>query len=185
MPVRPFLNQPPSMRICSEYTPNAGNHEYSASRSSQGCPSQIWGSQLESPRACRQTLARLGRKSYHSGLLIDPGVLQREDDFDGHEVNPCSLVATSRTVIMSGPPNQLASTTPVGSLTWYSTRNTYLAKQDQILRLQHAHAARLLRALLSESRPLMSTLARSGSEAICNVLRKVGSISLSSANFFC
>lgn len=92
-----------------------------------------------------------GREITGTGLLLEREVLQREDDFGGHEIKPKSLVATSNLTIMHAPnQHSLAVPAVAGSPEWKRMRSGYLLEREKMLREQHAEAISALAALQTE-----------------------------------
>jgi CRP-like cAMP-binding protein len=84
------------------------------------------------------------------GLLLERGVLRREDDFGGFEVKRRSLIATSQLTIMHSPdPNIPALPAVPGTAAWNELRQSYLFDKELILRQQHIEAEKALELLLS------------------------------------
>lgn len=84
------------------------------------------------------------------GLLLERGVLRREDDFGGFEVKRRSLIATSQLTIMHSPdPNIPALPAAPGTAAWNEMRQAYLFDKELILRQQHMEATKALESLLS------------------------------------
>ena len=101
------------------------------------------------------------------GLLLERGVLRREDDFGGFEVKRRSLIATSQLTIMHSPdPNIPALPAVPGTAAWNEMRQAYLFDKELILRQQHLEAAKALESFLSTFQEKSNNMYERGPAAI-------------------